>query len=143
MLGMALRLESRALHEAIDATAQFFNTQRLVACCVDRLTLACLCLAEPIRRAVVGAATTEEEGLELVLRHNPSLLICSSDLETGYGMNLLRRVMAELPTCQLLIVLVRDTQAVVHAAQAFADAVIFKSSLGTGRPTSFRPLHPR
>ena len=59
-LGMELRLESRALHEAIEATAQFFHNQRVVVCCGDRLTLTCLCLAEPIRRAVVGAATTEE-----------------------------------------------------------------------------------
>ena len=139
---MELRLESGALHEAVEATAQFFKTQRVVACCGDRLTLACLCLAEPIRRAVVGAATTEEEGLELVLRHKPSLLICTSDLETGYGMNLLRRVMAELPTCQLLIVLVRETQAVVQEAmQAYADAVIFKSSLGTGKGDFVQALH--
>ena len=95
--GMELRLESSALRDGIDATAQFFKTQRMVACCGDRFTLACLCLAEPIRRAVVGAATTEEEAFELVLRHKPSLLICTSDLETGYGMNLLRRVKAELP----------------------------------------------
>ena len=83
--GIELRLESRALNEAVEVTAQFFKTQRVVACCGDRLTLArlCLCLAEPIRRAVVGAATTEEEGFQLVLRHKPSLLICSSDLETG------------------------------------------------------------
>ena len=81
--GMELRLESRSLHEAIEVTAQFFKTQRMVACCGDRLTITCLCLAEPIRRAVVGASTTEEEGFELVLRHKPSLLICSSDLETG------------------------------------------------------------
>ena len=84
---MELRLESRALNQAVEATAQFFKTQRVVACCGDRLTLACLCLclclAEPIRRAVVGAATTEDEGFELVLRHKPSLLICTSDLETG------------------------------------------------------------
>ena len=46
---------------------------------------------------MLGAATTEEEGFELVLRLKPSLLICTSDLETGYGMNLLRRVKAELP----------------------------------------------
>ena len=46
-------------------------------------------------------------------------------------MNLLRRVKAELPTCQLLIVLVRETQAVVHEAmEAYADVAIFKSSLG-------------
>ena len=41
---------------------------------------------------------------------------------------------AELPTCQLLIVLVRETQAVVQEAmQAYADTVIFKSSLGTSK----------
>ena len=119
-----------------------FKTQRVVACCGDRLTWACLCLAEPIRHAVVGAATTEDEGFELVLRHKPSLLICTSDLETGYGMNLLRRVKAELPTCQLLIVLVRETQAVVQEAmQAYADAVIFKSSLGTGKGDFVQALH--
>ena len=95
LLGMELRLESSALRDGIDATAQFFKTQRVVVCCGDRLTLTCLCLAEPIRRAVVGAAaTTEDEGFELVLRHKPSLLICTSDLETGCGMNLLRRVKA-------------------------------------------------
>ena len=48
-------------------------------------------------------------------------------------MNLLRRVKAELPACQLLIVLERETQGVVtEAMEAYADAVIFKSSLGTG-----------
>ena len=30
--GMELRLESRALNEAIEATVQFFKTQRVVAC---------------------------------------------------------------------------------------------------------------
>ena len=49
-------------------------------------------------------------------------------------MNLLRRVKAELSTSQRLIVLVRETQAVVQEApQAYADAVIFNSSLGTGK----------
>ena len=100
-------------------------------------------MAEPIRRAVVGAATTEEEGFELVLRHKPSLLICTSDLETGYGMNLLRRVKAELPACQLLIVLVRETQAVVQEAmQAYADAVIFKQASAPARVISFKPSRP-
>ena len=139
---MELRLESRAFYEATDATTQFFKNQRVVACCGDRFTLACLCLAEPIRRAVVGAATTEEEGFELVLRYQPSLQICASDLETGYGMNLLRRVKVELPTCELLIVLVRETHALVQEAmQAYADAVIFKSSLGTGKGDFVQALY--
>ena len=54
---MELRLESRALNEAIEASAQFFKTQLVVVCCGDRLTLTGLCLAEPIRRAVVGATS--------------------------------------------------------------------------------------
>ena len=61
------------------------------------------------------------------------MLICSSDLESGYGIDLLRRVKREWPSCKLMILLVRETQAVVQEALgAFADAVIFKSSLGTG-----------
>ena len=51
---MELRLGSRTLYEAIEPTAQFFKTQRVLACCGDRLTLACFCLAESIRRAVVA-----------------------------------------------------------------------------------------
>ena len=131
---MELRLESPALLEAMHQAEQFFQNQRVVACMGDRFAFSCLCLAEPIRRSMVGAATTEDEGLELVLRTQPSLLICSSDLESGYGIDLLKRVKAKLPTCQLLILLVRETKEVVQEAmEAFADAVIFKSSLGTGK----------
>lgn len=39
-------------------------------------------------------------------------MICSSDLDTGYGINLIKRVHAVSPSCQRLIVLVRETQAV-------------------------------
>jgi len=130
---MEFRLDTRGLHQAVDVATKFFHNQTVVACCGDRFTLTCLCLTDPIRRAIVGAATTEDECFDLVLRCQPSLLICSEDLETGYGMNLLRRVKKQLPRCQLLIVLTRETQAVVQEAmEAFADAVIFKSSLGTG-----------
>ena len=66
---MELRLESRALNEAIEATAEFFKTQRVVACCGDRLTLTCLCLAEPIRRAVVGAGGRAARRLGADRRH--------------------------------------------------------------------------
>ena len=131
---MELRLQSRTVKGAIDQATELLQHRRVVACMGDRLALICLCLTEPIQPVVQGAATTEEEGFQLVLRTQPDLLICSSDLESGYGIDLIKRVKAELPTCQLLIVLVRETQAVVQEAmEAFADGVIFKSSLGTGR----------
>ena len=65
--------------------------RRLVVVFGDRLSLTSFALAEPIRSSLVGAATTEDEGVELVLRTRPDLLICSSDLEIGYGVSLLRR----------------------------------------------------
>lgn len=131
---MELLLDSRILKGAVERAVQFLQSRRIVVCMGDRLALMCLCLTEPIRPVVLGAATTEDEGFELVRRTKPDLLICSSDLETGYGIDLIKRVHAELPSCQRLIVLVRETQAVVREAMdAYADGVMFKSSFGTGR----------
>ena len=139
---MELRLDSRTTQDAIAQAAELLEHRRLVLAFGDRLTLSALAIAEPIQPSLVGAATTEDEGVELVLRTQPDLLICSSDLETGYGPVLLKRVKAELPTCQLLIVLARETQAVVQEAmQAFADGMIFKSSLGSGRGDLISALH--
>ena len=132
-ISMELRFESRVLQESIQRAAALFAERRMVIVFGDRLTLLSFSLMEPIRASLVGAATTEDEGVDLVRRNRPDLLICSSDLETGYGINLLRRVKQEQPGCQLLIVLVRETAAVVQEAmEAGADGVIFKSSLGSG-----------
>ncbi len=109
---MELRLESRAIKGAIDQARVLLQQRRVVACMGDRMALICLCLTEPIRPVMLGAATTEDEGFALVQRLNPDGLICSSDLETGYGINLIKRVHAVSPSCQRLIVLVRETQAV-------------------------------
>ena len=139
---MELRLDSHSNREAIQQARRLLHRRRLVVVFGDRLTLCSFCLAEPIHSSLVGAATTEDEGLAVVRRTEPDLLICSSDLETGYGINLLKSVRSELPSCQLLIVLVRETEAVVcEAMQAYADGVIFKSSLGTGRGDLISALH--
>ena len=91
---MELRLDTRALQDAVARAKQLLKDRRLVVVFGDRLTLMSFCVAEPIRPSLVGAATTEDEGFELVRRTQPDLLICSSDLETGYGPYLLRRVKA-------------------------------------------------
>ena len=113
---MELRLDSRPPQKALDQATEVLRDRRLVVVFGDRLTLISFALMEPVRSPLLAAATTEDEGFELVLRTQPDLLICSSDLETGYGINLLRRVKLELPTCQLLIVLARETQASVQEA---------------------------
>ena len=95
---MEVRFESRALQDAVAQARQLLADRRLVVVFGDRLTLMSFCVAEPIRPSLLGAATTEDEGFALVLRTQPDLLICSSDLETGYGPDLLKRVKAERPS---------------------------------------------
>ena len=130
---MEIRLDSRAIREAINATAELLAELKVALVLGDRLSLAALSVAEPIQPSLVGAATSEDDGMAMVLRLQPDLLICSSDLETGYGINLLQRVKTELPTTRLLIFLEHETkESVQEAMEAFADGVMFKSSLCTG-----------
>ena len=129
---MELPIES-GFHGALKQVERLLAQRRVVAVMGDRLTLGSFVLAEPVRPSLIGAATTEDEGFALVQNNRPDLLICSEDLETGYGLNLLKRVRSAVPNCQMLIVLVRETQEVVQEAlAACADGVIFKSSLGSG-----------
>ena len=129
---MELPIES-GFHGALKQVERLLAQRRVVAVMGDRLTLCSFVLAEPVRPSLIGAATTEDEGFALVQNNRPDLLICSEDLETGYGLNLLKRVRSAVPNCQRLIVLVRETQEVVQEAlAACADGVIFKSSLGSG-----------
>ena len=65
---MELRLDSRTTQEAIAQAAELLEHRRLVLAFGDRLTLSALAIAEPIQPSLVGAATTEDEGVELVLR---------------------------------------------------------------------------
>ena len=94
---MELRLDSRANQEAIAQASALLKERRIVVVFGDRLSLISFVLVDAITSSLVGAATTEDEGFELVLRTQPDLLICSSDLESGYGINLIRRVKAECP----------------------------------------------
>ena len=129
---MELPIES-GFHGALKQVERLLAQRRVVAVMGDRLSLCSFVLAEPVRPSLIGAATTEDEGFALVQNNRPDLLICSEDLETGYGLNLLKRVRSAVPNCQMLIVLVRETQEVVQEAlAACADGVIFKSSLGSG-----------
>ena len=94
---MELRLDSRANQEAIAQASELLKERRIVVVFGDRLALVAFVLVDAIASSLVGAATTEDEGFELVLRTQPDLLICSSDLESGYSINLIRRVKAECP----------------------------------------------
>ena len=63
---MELRFESRVLQESIQRAAVLFAERRMVVVFGDRLTLLSFSLMEPVRASLVGAATTESEGVDLV-----------------------------------------------------------------------------
>ena len=129
---MELRLESASLRQALVKASQLLADQRLVAVMGDRFLLSTFCLAVPVQPVLVGAATTEDEGFSVVMRTQPDLLICTSDLEAGYGIHLLQRVKAACPRTRLMIFLGRETREVVQEAlRACADAVMFRSSMGS------------
>jgi hypothetical protein len=64
---MELRLESRSIQDVLAQASELLKDRRLVVVFGDRLSLTSFALAEPIRSSLVGA-TTEDEGVELVLR---------------------------------------------------------------------------
>ena len=81
----------------------------------------------------VGAATTEDEALEIQQECKPDLLITSEDLEKGYGIRLVETIKKRSPELKALIFLQRETPEVVQEAmEAGADGVMFTSSIGTG-----------
>ena len=82
---------------------------------------------------VLGACTTEDEGVALVLRHRPELLICQDRLDQGSGVRLIRRCKAEHPELRTLLI--------VQEPQRFAwkqvlhlgiDAACCATQLGRG-----------
>ena len=127
-------LESRTISQAIHACKDLLKGLRIVVVMGDRLALSGICLAPFIAPGLVGGATTEAEGLKLVQRMHPDLLLLTEDLEIGYGIRLMQSVHEHSPDTRMLIFLSRETQDVVkEALQAHADGVIFRSSMGTGR----------
>jgi hypothetical protein len=65
---MELRLGSPSILRALVTAERLLADQRLVAVMADRLTLSAFAQVGPVRPDLVGAATTEDEGLQLVLR---------------------------------------------------------------------------
>lgn len=121
------------LKHAADQCQRLLVQKRVLVCSKNRLTLSALCLCTPILQSLVGGATTEDEGLDLQIQHNPDLLITSEDLEKGYGIRLVEKAKKRSPDLTALIFLERETTEVVHEAMdAGADGVMFASSVGTG-----------
>ena len=107
-------LESRTISQAIHACKDLLKGLRIVVVMGDRLALSGICLAPFIAPGLVGGATTEAEGLQLVQRMHPDLLLLTEDLEIGYGIRLMQSVHEHSPETRMLIFLSREKQDVVE-----------------------------
>jgi len=131
---MEIKLESQPLVSAIDRCAQLLSVRRIAVVMGDRLALGSFCLIPMIQRALVGAATTEDEGVALCERLKPDLVVATEQMEEGYGIRMIERLSRLEFRPTVLIFLDRKTPEVVaEALRSGASGVMFSSSLCTGR----------
>jgi DNA-binding NarL/FixJ family response regulator len=78
---------------------------RLVACLGNRALLSFFVGGLVGQEHLVGAATCEASGLELVERHKPSMVFLSDTLEQGSGVSLLMRLKQRWPSLHTLLLI--------------------------------------
>ena len=107
---------------------------RLVACLGNRALLCALVGGLIGQEHLVGAATCEAAGLELVERHRPSMLFLSDTLEQGSGISLLLHIKQRWPNLHTLLLITQEhRQSEIKAAfDAGCDGLLVESRLGLG-----------
>ena len=107
---------------------------RLVACLGNRALL-CFFVGSLVgQEHLVGAATCEAAGLELVERYRPSMVFLSDTLEQGSGVSLLQQLKQRWPSLHTLLLITQEhRQAPIQAAiEAGCDGLLVESRLGLG-----------
>ena len=107
---------------------------RLVACLGNRALLCALVGGLIGQEHLVGAATCEAAGLELVERHRPSMLFLSDTMEQGSGISLLLHIKQRWPNLHTLLLITQEhRQSEIQAAiDAGCDGLLVESRLGLG-----------
>lgn len=107
---------------------------RLVLCQGSRtaLVLTVQSLGEPVR--IVGAATTEAEGLELVRHRGADLLLASDRLEQGCGLSLAVAVKRVSPATRILLLVggPLPRRRLRAALEAGCEGILLERRLGLG-----------
>lgn len=116
-----------------ELAASHLAQQIQVYCLGSRLLLSAVLRAAPRPESIVGAVTTEAEGLALVARHRPDLLVVSEGLERGCGVELTLRVKRDHPHTRVLLV-TREAgpSRAREAITAGCDGVLRDGGLGVG-----------
>lgn len=122
------------LHRNTLESQALLRESRLVLCLGSRLTLTVISSNFARPGQVVGAGTTEAEGLLQVRRHRPDVLICSDQLEQGCGVALVLAVKQHDPEQRTLLIVgnPRRRARIRAAIRAGCEGICLESRLGLG-----------
>ncbi|WP_415398784.1 DNA-binding response regulator [Synechococcus sp. W4D4] len=123
-----------AVRGNLAASNALLSQSRVVVCSGSRLALTLLIAALQPGPQIVGAVTTQSEGLEKLAEEQADLLICTDRLEQGNGGSLVAQAKAlpQPPTTLMVVTQPRRLMAIHQALQANCDGLCLESNLGFG-----------
>jgi len=117
-----------------DLSNVLLHDARIVVCLGSRALLAAFLGWTHEPRQVVGAATTEAEGLALVAQHQPTVVLLSDKLEEGSGIALVQQIKARWPQIHTLLLVTQEQRQfqIKAAIDACCDGILLESKMGLG-----------
>ena len=118
---------------------------RVVVCSGSRLALTLFIAALQPGPEIVGAVTTQEEGLQKLAETQADVLICTDRLEQGNGGSLVAqaKVLPKPPATLMVVTQPRRLMAIHQALQANCDGLCLESNLGFGSCLLYTSPSPR
>lgn len=91
---------------------------------------------------LLGTAATLAQGMDLVRRRMPDVLLVDLDLPDGSGLDLIRHVASRSDTCDIMVITVfGDERHVIESIEAGASGYLLKDSLPEDFIEQIRVLH--
>lgn len=117
-----------------DLSNLMLQDARIVVCLGSRALLAAFLGWIENPDHVLGAATTEDEGLALVEQHQPTMVLLSDRLERGHGVALVQQIKARWPQIHTLLLITQEQRhrQIKAAIDACCDGLLVESRMGLG-----------
>jgi DNA-binding NarL/FixJ family response regulator len=91
---------------------------------------------------LLGTAATLAQGMDLVRRRMPDVLLVDLDLPDGSGLDLIRHVASRSDTCDIMVITIfGDERHVIESIEAGASGYLLKDSLPEDFIEQIRVLH--
>jgi len=123
-----------AVRGNVAAGNALLSQSRVVVCSGSRLALPLFIAALQPGPEIVGAVTTQDEGLQRLEQGQADVLICTDRLEQGNGGSLVAQAKAlpQPPATLMVVTQPRRLMAIHQALQANCDGLCLESNLGFG-----------